>query len=333
MNTPATNNRTRKIMNFDATSPKKKFDFSITDDTVYYGIDSIDFYSKALLGFNTAKNITLVPNVKSKIKLPQFDMGTGLVQPDSISWNPTGEGTLQQKTFTVCPLKVNLEYSTLTFEQDFLNTYLRPGSNDSDIPDNFMNYIVTQTMKQVANDLENLAWQGTGTGSTYPQDLCQGLIQKMTGDNTTLAVTTTAATSSNVVDIMTALFNKIPEAVLEQNSEDIIFYVNPTLGRAYKVAQTQAAAGQGFNYASDTQELNFLGYKVVVCGGLQSNQAVVANQKNLLLLTDLISDIDEENSLVVIPQFKVSGVPTVRISGRFKFDTDYKIGAEIVVMS
>lgn len=305
----------------------KSLNFSITDSTTFYGVDTVDFYSKALLGFNSSKHLTLVPNVKSKIKLPSYDAGS-ILQAESTTWNATGEGTLAQKTFSVCALKANVELFKSTFEGDFLGQYMRAGANNEEVtPDAFKSYVITQLMAKAANDLEVLTW-GAGAPSSA---LCDGLITKFSADNQTIKVTNTAVTSSNVVSVMNTLYKNIPTAILT-DKENIKFYVSADVYRAYAYAQASAALGQGFNWSSD-EKLGFLGYEVVEAFGMPSNTIVVASQKNLLLLTDLMGDIEDESNIVIIPQLHVSGVPSLRIRLGMKFGVDFKVAQEVVWMT
>ena len=78
----------------------KKFNFAITDNTTFTGKDALDFYSSALLGFKTSEALKLIPNVKSKIKLPSFNLGN-ILQSDDCSFSGSGEGTLAQKAFGI----------------------------------------------------------------------------------------------------------------------------------------------------------------------------------------------------------------------------------------
>ena len=304
----------------------KKLNFSLTDNTAWYGKDTVEFYSKALLGFNTANYLELVPNVKSKIKLASFDAGT-ILQADSTTWTPSGEGTLAQKTFSVCPFKVNVEYFKSTFEQDYLSQYMRSGTDTDEVTaPAFQNYIIDQLMKKAANDLEVLTW-----GAAAPSaNLCDGLITKFSGDSGTTKVTMTAVTSTNVLSVLTAVYNQVPKALLA-DKENVKFFVSTNVMRAYSLFQASTGAGQGFNYAGE-QKMNFLGYEIVESDGMDDNTIVAASQKNLVLLTDLLGDIEEESNIVIIPQLHVSGVPSLRIRLGFKFSVDYKVSSEIVWM-
>ena len=146
----------------------RNYKFAITDNTTYVGRDAVDFFSKALLAGGTKDTFRVIPGVKSKIKLPQYDAGS-LIKDAGCSWSPAGEGTLSQKSFEVCDKEFQLELCVTTFEANFLGEYLRPGSNTGEVaPELFTNYMLEQVKKKIQNDLELAIWDGNATGSTYP---------------------------------------------------------------------------------------------------------------------------------------------------------------------
>ena len=306
----------------------EKLNFAITDNTTYYGKDAKEFYSNALFGFPTFEGLTLVPNVKSKIKLAKFNLGN-ILQSDDCTFSATGEGTLSQKTFEVCDIKINLEYATCTFEQNFMNESMRPGSNTGEVmPDFFQRYILGLVMKQASSSLETLTWKGDTGTSSYPIGLCNGLEKIALADSEVIDVSATASTitSANVIGELTRIYNAIPSAVLLAG--DVEIFASTDIVVAYKLAQAAAQAGSGYNY-SEGQKLSFLGIPIIETG-MTSKKAMAISKANAVLLTDLTSDFKDENGLAVIPQFDKSGAPTVRIVGRFKFAVGYLYGAEVV---
>ena len=302
----------------------KNFKFAITDNTTYAGKDAIEFFSKALLAGGTKDTFRVIPGVKSKIKLPQYDAGQ-LIKDAGCSWSPAGEGTLSQKSFEVCDKEFQLELCVTTFEANFLGEYLRPGSNTGEVaPELFTNYMLTQVQKQVQNDLELAIWQGDATGSTYPFNICEGLIRKMTGDTTVIdASGTTAVTLSNVISQITNVYSLIPQTVL--TNPDLVIYVSTSI---YKLYQQAVAAASSEAFYVGAKEPNFLGIPLVWSAGLPANTMVAGVKSNFLLLTDLLDDYE---TVTVVPQWNVAAVDTLRIAGRFKFGVDYLVGSEIVL--
>lgn len=302
----------------------RNYKFAITDNTTYVGKDAVDFFSKALLAGGTKDTFRVIPGVKSKIKLPQYDAGS-LIKDAGCSWSPAGEGTLSQKSFEVCDKEFQLELCVTTFEANFLGEYLRPGSNTGEVaPELFTNYMLEQVKKKIQNDLELAIWDGNATGATYPQNICDGLIRKMTADTQVIDCSgTTAVTLSNVIASITNVYGNIPQTIL--TNPDLVIYVSTSI---FKLYQQAIAAASSEAYYVGAKEPNFLGIPLIWSPGLEANTMVAAVKSNLLLLTDLLDDYEQ---VLVVPQWNVAATDTLRITGRFKFGVDYLVGSEIVL--
>lgn len=301
----------------------KKQKFAIVDNTTYEGKDALDFYSKALLEGGSTSQFRLVPNVKSKIKLPRYDMGN-LIKDAGCSWDPSGEGTLAQKEFEVCSKDIQLELCATTFENNFLGELLRPGHNTGEVtPDDFLAYMTGQAAMKVRNDLEIAAWQGDSASVTYPLSICDGLNKKMAADADVLDINGVAAiTTANVVEEIQKVYAMIPATII--NSPDLRIFVSDHIFRTYQQAIAEASNEA---YYVGAKEPNFLGIPLVLAQGQLPHQMAAGETTNFVLLTDLLSDEEELN---IIPQNNVTGTRTVRIAGGFKIGFDYLVSEEVV---
>lgn len=291
------------------------------DTTVYTGKDLEGFYSKILLTGNTKSVVKFYPNVKSKVKIARLDMAN-IIQADDCSFNDSGTTTLSQKTLEVCPLKVNLEYCVSTFEANYLSEQLRAGSNTGQVmPDSVEAYLLEQVSKNISADLENLIWQGDTAGS--PESLCDGWLAQFRDDADVIDVTGTTLTAANIIVELGKVYAAIPATIV--NSSDLVIFISVAASKFYR----QALAAGGFFATFNAGDLNptYLGIPLVVAEGLSANQMVAAEKGNLWFGSDLMSDFDD---VVVIPQFKITGAPTVRLAVRFKFGTSYGVSEEIV---
>lgn len=304
----------------------KKYKFAIVDNTTYYGQDALDFYSKALLEGVSKSTFRVVPGVKDSIKMPRYDAGDA-IKDAGCSWAATGEGTLSQKTLNVCSKDIQLALCETTFENNFLGELLRPGHNNGEVtPAVFLDYMIGQVGAKLQQDLEIIVWQGDTEAGTYPIKECNGLLKKMTADNTVIKATPASTIdNTNVVAEINKVYNLIPSTVI--NDPNLVIYVSDFVARAYMQA---TAAQSNEAYYVGAKELNFLGVKMIAAPGMPAGSMVAAVTDNILLLTDLLSDDDQLN---VIPQANISGVREIRIAGGFKFGVDYLISEEIVLYS
>lgn len=303
---------------------KSNFKLSFVDNTTFTGVDASGFYAKALLTGKSKEEFKLIPNVKSKIKLAELNIGN-ILQDADCSFSSTGEGTLDQKAFEVCPVKINLEYCQRTFEVNYLSELLRPGSNNAEVmPSTVEAFLLEQVAIKVSADTEKLVWQGNSATSSYPLSLCDGLEKQLLADANVIDVAGTASlTSANIIGELNKVYNAIPNEIID--SEDLRIFLSPSALRAYR--QALAAASSEAYYMQNYSELHFLNVRLSEAPGITANKMVAAKKSNLLLLTDLMSDFED---VQVLPQKNVTGVPVVRMIGEFKFGVGYIYGSEIV---
>lgn len=300
---------------------------ALTDNTTFYGRDAEGFFKKVLTTGSAKNELTLIPNVKSKIKLAYSDLGN-ILQADDCSFSATGEGSLNQKTMDVCDLKVNLEYCATTFEANYLSLQLRAGSNNDEVvPPSYAEFVVDYVAEKVAADLEITMFKGDTGTSSYPLNLCDGLVKQLLADGTVIDVSATASTitSSNIVGELNRILEAVPADVRNQTNFKI--FISNEMAFSYK--QAQAATTGGLFLVGD-KELNYLGYRLIPTSGLSAKQAIAFNSDKVFFLTDLTSDWDE---VLLIPQRNISGARTERFVTSLKFGVNYLYGSEIVLYS
>jgi len=298
---------------------------ALTDNTTFYGKDAEGFFKKVLTTGLAKNELTLIPNVKSKIKLAFSDLGN-ILQAEDCSFSSTGEGSLNQKTMEVCDLKVNLEYCATTFEANYLSAQLRAGSNNEEVvPTSYADFVVNYVADKVSSDLEKVMFQGnTGTAS-YPYSLCDGLVKQLQADGDVIDIAATASTiiSTNVVGELNRLLNGVAAEVRSEANFKI--FVSQEIAFAYKQAQASTTGGL---FLVGDKELNYLGYRLIPTSALNAKQMIAFNSDKVFFLTDLVSDWDD---IIIIPQRNISGARTERFATSLKFGVNYLYGNEIVL--
>ena len=298
---------------------------ALTDNTTFYGKDAEGFFKKVLTTGLAKNELTLIPNVKSKIKLAFSDLGN-ILQAEDCSFSSTGEGSLNQKTMEVCDLKVNLEYCATTFEANYLSAQLRAGSNNEEVvPTSYADFVVNYVADKVSSDLEKVMFQGnTGTAS-YPYSLCDGLVKQLQADGDVIDIAATASTiiSTNVVGELNRLLNGVAAEV--RSVANFKIFVSQEIAFAYKQAQASTTGGL---FLVGDKELNYLGYRLIPTSALNAKQMIAFNSDKVFFLTDLVSDWDD---IIIIPQRNISGARTERFATSLKFGVNYLYGNEIVL--
>jgi len=298
---------------------------ALTDNTTFYGKDAEGFFKKVLTTGLAKNELTLVPNVKSKIKLAYSDLGN-ILQAEDCSFSSTGEGSLNQKTMEVCDLKVNLEYCATTFEANYLSAQLRAGSNNEEVvPTSYADFVVNYVAEKVSADLEKVMFQGNTATASYPYSLCDGLIKQLTNDGDVVKPGATAGsiTSANVVTELNRMLSNVAAEV--RSSANFKIFVSQEIAFAYKQAQASTTGGL---FLVGDKELNYLGFRLIPTSALGAKQMVAFNSEKVFFLTDLVSDWDD---IIIIPQRNISGARTERFATSLKFGVNYLYGNEITL--
>ena len=300
----------------------ENFKLAFTDSTVFTGKDLDGFYSKALLEGVATKTFRLLPNVKSTAKVAKMNLG-GIIQDDSCSFSNTGEGALSQKTVTAHDIKVNLQYCQKIWEQNYLSQISRPGSAEL-MPATIEEFLIDAVAAKMSNDLEIIAFQGSGASVSTNFTSEIGLEAKLLADSDVIDVSAVTLSSSVILAQLNRVYDAIPSAIKESNTA--VIYMNTKDAGFYK--QALAAAYTGFY--NQSQVLNFLEVPIIVTGGITAGKMIAGDPNNFTLQTDVLADFDD---LLVLPMRSVTGAPVVNMVLSAKWGVDFIYGDEIVYYS
>ena len=298
---------------------------SLVDNTTYTGEDALNFYSKILLEGETLKMFQLIPDVKSKVKIPRLDL-TGILQTSDCTFTAGGAATLSQKDLEVCPIKINLEFCTRDFEVNFLASQLRAGSTEAQMPTVFQDYLLEQITKATNAELETLLWSGDTEASS--PDICDGLLKQFTADAAVIDVGGAVLSAANIIAELGKVYDAIPATIA--NRGKVVIFVSPAAAKFYRQAIAALNNGLVGTYNVGNFALSYIDIPVVISNGMPTNDMVAAEPQNLWYGCDLTSD---QEDVLVIPQRNTSGAPTIRVVADFKFGVGYGVGEEVVFYS
>ena len=130
---------------------------------------------------------------------------------------------------------------------------------------------------------------------------------------------------SNVIDVLTAVYNATPESI--RFRPDYVLYVPIHIADAYRIKQAGAANGAGTYFTTD-KPLNFLGKTVAEMPYFNANTVLATRTSNLFFGTDLLSDF---NQVQVIDMRNSTAEQKVRYRSAFSSDVNYGYAQEIVL--
>lgn len=300
---------------------------AFTINSAAHEIDTREWYTDLFRGVESLNYMRPLVGVKTTTNIPNIVQTSGL-QVDGCDWAASGATTIDEKSISVCDLKVNQELCKTDLEVTFVSEFMRPGALNSDIPQTELDFILDTERKAIAADLEQIIWQGNLTG-TGVNRLCQGLINKLDVDGGFISQTGVTVTSANVV----AEFDKVFDAAIADADgerlfdpgvrENVVLIVTPAIAFAYQ----QAQGSLGNNTPVGEKELNYAGYRVVVAPGLPANTMILTYTDNLWWATDLAEDWE---TLRVIDMTDNDGSDNIRVKGRMKFGVDFAHSKYIV---
>lgn len=298
------------------------------DNTTYYGKDVEGFYSKLLLEFKSAKTFSPIVNAKDKVKIATLTRGN-VLQAGDCDFASAGEGSLAQKTIIPADVKINIEYCVKTFEQNYLGEKLRPGSMTGEViptASGVQNYFLNLALSASQNDLETITWQGNTATASYPLSLVDGILKQLEGDGTVNKLSATASfNETTVLDELFRVYKAIPDAVKQRGNA--VMYISQDVADYY--FQAIANKGNYNNMFADIKSLNFFGIELIIAPGIGTKKIVAGEKSNFIMVTDLISDMED---IQILNLYGVTGQPVVRFVARFKFAVSYAIGSEIVYL-
>jgi hypothetical protein len=166
----------------------------------------------------------------------------------------------------------------------------------------------------------------TGTAS-YPLSLVDGLNKQLEADGTAVKLTATSSTltSSNIIGEIQRVYDAIPDTLVG-NPGLVIMLANNEY-KLYRAALANASAEVNFMQTHADADLSFLDVKLVRTPGQASKKIIAGVAENFILATDLVSDFED---IKILNQSNVTGIPTVRMVGNFKFGVTYLVGSEVV---
>lgn len=294
--------------------------------TNYVGREANGYISQALLENRTLDNewISVLPNVKYKAHLRKFDVSDILkTRTDAFSDNGTANRT--DKVLTLEDLEVNSQLPIYDFEQDWQARQMRSGAMNTNLAANFQDFVIDRYTRQVADEIEQVIWNGDTTGSGF-LSVMDGLDKKLSGSGSTISKTITSATSkSNVISQLDAVYKDIPDEVYRKG--DVAIFVPFSTGKFYR----QAVAGQSNEayYGAIDRQLSYIDVPIYEVP-LPSTTYVAGQSSNMFFGTDLINDFSE---ISLIDMRETTGDDYLRMIMKFKAGVEVANEDEVVYHS
>jgi len=264
------------------------FDASALTDFIQENVELI--ITKAVLGMNTAKHVTVVPGVKSATQLTEIDPDSTL-QNGSCGWSPGGTTTLSQRLLSVSDIMNQEELCTKDLEKKFLQLEVTAGTiaGSEDMP--IEQLYIEQKIKLINKKIDVLMWQGDTLSGSSDLDKMDGFLKTLVADVPgAQQIVRTASVRDDVDDLL----ELIPEDVY--GDEGLIVYMSHKNYRS--LARELLDANLFHHNVEENKEFTMdypgVNVKIVAITGLTGvNDIVLASMSNMYMGTDLEKDFEE----------------------------------------
>jgi hypothetical protein len=264
----------------------------------YGGTYERALFSTLITGLDAANDMTLYPNIKSKITLTKLTVSPG-IRPYSATFQPpVNDLAYSGRVFDVQLFKRDTQIEPLKYNSSWMSQVLRPGTDPKDIP--FAQYVWEQVIKGISSELNGAIYLGTynaaGTGAA---DVVTGLgtliAAEITGGNMA-PVTLGAITNVNATSKFETLMKSMPAAYRKAGFS--IYCSYDQFDKYNEDYRLQFKRYTELN-KDGTYTIDNTGGKVDIrpATWMGTSQRLIATPKeNLLLGTDLLSDLNKINT-------------------------------------
>lgn len=288
----------------------KQYNFDLTvNSSALLCPNPDEWFARAYLSEDTAKNYRVIPGVKSSTKVANVSFQNILVA-ETCDFTASAS-VLSAVTMTVCPLQAQIQICKKDIESSFVSLQMAKGSQNWDVQ-SFMNHYWEAAQAEINEEIELIRWNGnTSTGSTF-YGLCNGYDQLLNASSQVIDVAAPSATTvANVIDTLTSALLALPAAV-QSKKKDLRFYVASNVATAFTIA---ASKGNTINYVTEALGFNFAGIEMVEAPGMAAGRIVLTRKDNLVYLIDGMND---QSDLKAVNLTETTAQPLIRTAAYLK---------------
>ena len=260
---------------------------------------AMDLIKEAVLRGRTVDLIQVQGGVKSSATINRLSTSIN-AQAGACGWSATGSTTLDQRTISVCDIKINEAICLNDLEAFYTQVMMNPGSYNTEIP--FEQLYAENKKDQIMALIEDLIWKGDVDNGTGNLALCDGFKVLFDAGITASSAAygtfsgSTAITAAEVVAKFDEAVSKIPADIID--ADDLHLFCSYADYRTYSKALRDAnlfhytgAENQGQDFSQMIPGTNV---KVIAVRGLNgTGRFALGRASNFYVGTDLMSDAED----------------------------------------
>ncbi len=286
----------------------------------YQPSTNMDWYTRAIFGGKLVESgkITPVIGIKESTLLNLIDLSGNILQADTrnCAWTPEEIARLSEKELKIKTYKINLEQCIDDLENKRTAWMLKPGAQNTELPASLEDAAMYLLSAELSNEIEKKVFGGDS--SENPDDF-DGAVKVLKESSESVKIAGQILDKENILGQIETAFAALPENVLASGMENetLCIYLSYQAILKVKMALAQVFGGNVVvnpNYTVDAKAVYYMGAELVPVKGIGENDIIVAEYTNLLLGTDLLSDLEN----IRLGQFPAPGDSKIFIDGRLR---------------
>lgn len=303
----------------------------------YNAKENPEWFTRAMFGGRLIQGgyIRVLTGVKGDELLSQIDLENKILQIDGkdCAWTPNQIIKLSEKKARVKTYKINLEQCIDELENKRTLYQLSPGAKNESLPPELEAATLALIAIGLSNEIEEMV---VGGDESKDPNQFNGMVKTLLSSAVSIQLAGAVLTKANVLDKVEAVYNAIPEEVLQSEDAGTLYVLGSYNTRrliraalADKNNQVIAASWTVDDADKRNPRLYYLGMEFVPAKGIDNNTLIGYDSRNAYLLTDLLSDLDE----VELGNFPKPNEDKVFIKGRLRLGFVIPFEDEMVIMS
>lgn len=303
----------------------------------YNAKENPEWFTRAMFGGRLIQGgyIRVLTGIKGDELLSQIDLENKILQIDGkdCAWTPNQIIKLSEKKASVKTYKINLEQCIDELENKRTLYQLSPGAKNESLPPELEAATLALIAIGLSNEIEEMV---VGGDESKDPNQFNGMVKTLLSSAVSIQLAGAVLTKANVLDKVEAVYNAIPEEVLQSEDAGTLYvmggYNTRRLIRAAladKNNQVIAASWTVDDADKRNPRLYYLGMEFVPAKGIDNNTLIGYDSRNAYLLTDLLSDLDE----VELGNFPKPNEDKIFIKGRLRLGFVIPFEDEMVIMS
>lgn len=299
--------------------------------------ENMEWFTRSLFGGRLIQGnyIGVLTGIKGEELLNQIDLQNKILQADGrdCAWTPNQLIKLSEKKASVKTYKIQTEQCIDELETKRTAYMLSEGARNESLPAELEEATLALIAIGLSNEIEEMIV--AGDVSRDPNEF-DGLQTQLMKSNEAIKIAGETLTKANIIAAVEAAVDALPENVIQTEDRQTVYIMmnyktRRLLRNALAKENNQVMYPQFSLDMADPKNprIYFDDLEVIVGKGLDRNTIIVYDSRNVLFLTDLMSDLED----IRLGNFPAPKDNVIFIDGRLRLGLAIPFEDEVVIWS